>query len=135
MLEWNKSYEIGNRFIDSEHKILFEIANDVSANGLDTIEAFKGMYLDLMQYMNLHFHNEEAVLKDIGYSHVATHQNSHHAIMEEMRQLVQHAGGLASVKVELEGCLQRWIVNHIVREDMAYKPFYLAWRKKLIAGK
>ena len=130
MLDWNKSYETGNRLIDAEHRILFEIANDVANHGLTSLDKFKETYLDLVQYATLHFASEETLQREIGYQAVASHQNSHRAIVEEMRAIITHQPTLASLSKELEGYLQRWIVNHILREDMAWKPVYVAWRAK-----
>ena len=47
-----------------------------------------------------------------------------------MRSLVTHQSTLAGLHKELENYLQRWIVSHILREDMGWKPVYTAWRAK-----
>ena len=129
MIHWNSSYEIGNRFIDSEHRILFDIASEFTANGIDSIAKFKEIYLELMLYAKFHFANEELMMKDIGYEDLANHVMSHRLIADEMRNLIAHPASLDELKANLDACLQRWISTHILREDMAYKQPLAEWRR------
>jgi len=130
MLQWNSSYEVGNRFIDSEHKILFEIANEFGTNEIDSLAKFKETYLELIQYTNLHFMNEELLMKDIGFAGAPNHSLSHRRILDEMRELVGHPSSLEELKSKLGNCLQHWITGHILREDMGYRPAYTEWKRK-----
>jgi hemerythrin len=128
MLQWNNTYETGNRFIDSEHHLLFDIANQVAANAITSPERFKEFYLELMQYTHLHFASEEVLMKEIGYQNLLTHQQSHQTIMHEMQNLLTTARSMESIVHDLEAFMQKWLVNHIVREDMAWRPVYVAWK-------
>ena len=132
MLAWNQTYAIGNRFIDAEHRILFDIANELTSKGLDSVEKFKEVYLELLQYTNLHFQNEEMLLKEIGYSHLLGHSQSHREITNDMRNLVLQRHSLDELTMGLTGCLQHWIGNHILREDMAYRSSLAEWKHRRI---
>jgi hemerythrin-like metal-binding protein len=129
MLEWKLDYATGNRIIDAEHKILFEIANEFAGESKITLGKFKETYFDLIQYTTMHFSSEEAMLREIAYPSLATHQTSHARIIEEMKSLLGRSNNLDTLQKELERALQRWIVNHILREDMAYKPTMIDWRE------
>ncbi|MEN9307268.1 MAG: hypothetical protein RL173_1200 [Fibrobacterota bacterium] len=130
MLQWNASYEVGNRFIDSEHKILFELANEIASKDIDTLAKFKEIYLELIQYTNLHFINEEQLMKDIGFSGFATHVLNHRMIIDQMRKLISQPSPLEELQTSLVSCLSHWITTHILREDMAYRPALVEWKKK-----
>lgn len=135
MLQWNNSYETGNRFIDSEHHLLFDIANQVASNAITSPEQFKEYYLELLLYTHLHFASEEVLLKDIGYQSLSSHQQSHQTIILEMQNLLSSGRNMEAIVHELEGFLQKWLVNHIVREDMAWRPTYVAWKNARLGRK
>jgi len=128
MLQWNSTYETGHKFIDLEHQLLFDMANQVAAHGITHPERFKELYFELIQYTNLHFHTEEIVMKEIGYQQLQTHQISHQEILKNMYGLLQAHRDMGVLLKELEAFLQKWLVNHIVREDLAWRPVYLAWK-------
>jgi len=129
---WDKKYETGNRFIDSEHMILFEIANELAETDFSTPHDFKVKYLELIEYANLHFATEERIMKSIGYVNLDIHHKIHQGILSEMKSLVRTKASLVSIHHNLVSLVTKWIITHIIQEDMAYKPVYLQWQKKII---
>ena len=129
---WQKKYEIGHRFIDLEHKVLFEIGNELADNDFTDVHQFKKIYLDLIEYSNLHFKNEETVMKNIGYVSLDIHHNVHQEILNEMKDLVKNTGSLKLVHRNLVSLVTKWIVNHIIQEDMQYKTVYQEWKKRRV---
>lgn len=128
MIQWKQEYATGNRLIDAEHKVLFEIANEVVNKESISIAQFKDLYLELLQYTQMHFCSEEILLREIGYIQLSTHQKNHLEIIQEMHILLRDNHTIASLQRELAACLQHWLINHILREDMAWRPVFQAWR-------
>lgn len=127
MLEWKDQYIIGNRFIDSEHKILFEIANEVSSASAVSIPRLKEYFFELLQYTSMHFANEEMVMRDINYEALQSHQKSHADLIQAMKNLLVQYHTMGELQSHLEEFMNRWLVGHILREDLAWRPVYVAW--------
>ena len=132
MIQWKSEYATGNRLIDAEHKVLFEIANEVVNNEMSSIAKFKEVYLELLQYTQMHFSSEEILLREIGYIQLASHQKNHVEIIQEMHNLLREHHSIAALHKELGACLQHWLINHILREDMAWRPVFQAWKETRI---
>ena len=98
-LQWEASYESGNRKIDLEHRELFRLANwlmDCIAR--NDCEDDVGQCLDtLLVELQRHFQNEESVLNSIGYSDTAEHGQEH-------ARLLQKAGSQEFIGVYCPRC-------------------------------
>ncbi len=121
---WDKKYETGNRFIDSEHMILFDIANELAETDFETPRDFKVKYLELIEYANLHFVSEERIMKTIGYVNLDVHHKIHQDIINEMTGLLCAKNSLITIHHNLVSLVTKWIITHILQEDMAYKQVY-----------
>ncbi|HEY5764163.1 MAG TPA: bacteriohemerythrin [Rhodocyclaceae bacterium] len=119
-IEWGPEYETGVREIDSQHRTLLGIYNDLSdALELDTAGQAAATTLDrLLHYTDFHFKTEERMMVEHGYPMSSAHTAEHYVLIERSK-LLQHRlqGGDQKVAVDTLDFLKRWLINHIQKVD------------------
>jgi len=126
-IEWSEEYSVGVENLDSQHKkiidyinILVEIRNISVAS-----EAYHDILKLLMDYAKEHLDYEEKLLKENGYHGYENHSEFHSNYLERVTLLsmdaVEH---IESSKDELLNYLTSWWKEHILVEDMKFKPFF-----------
>lgn len=133
-LEWHESLEIGIAAIDQEHKSivdnfvkLYELMKDGRGH-----EYYKDLLQFLREYVTIHFEHEEALQKRLRYPYYEDHLNHHNAFKEEVDEMIK-SHQLMDVKdidlVKLNLFIKEWLINHIMKEDMALGQYYLEQKK------
>ena len=125
--EWSESMSVGVPLIDSDHRALIDLINRLH----DALEYGAGpsdmdqVFQSLVAYIEFHFAREEAVLAACGYPSLAEHQAEHDRFTADMRYTRDRyfSGGEAGLGPHLLAFLKDWLNNHILVEDMAYRPF------------
>jgi len=124
-LSWQERYCVGNTELDSQHKNLFELVNRFD----DLIQAGKTSELgqildDTISCSVAHFLSEEALIQKMGFPGVSDHKKVHDDLIEQIQAMRTRmkAGGSVSQKAIVR-FLADWLTNHILREDMEYKPY------------
>lgn len=126
---WEDRFSVGVEYLDNQHKGLIRIINDLDEaqrNGA-LIARIIG---DLRAYVDEHFRDEEKQLESAGFPDLVNHKASHHKF-EAWLESVETAHG-SGYTDELEMAewvstyLRDWLINHILRSDMAYKPLLAA---------
>lgn len=124
--EWTPDMSVGLARLDDDHKGLIAIINRLAetlgkpGQHATIDQAFRA----LLRYTEIHFGREEAVLNAVHYppleGHRAQHKDFIHDILE-MRQAFGNASDEEAQR-ELLDYLKTWLTNHIMIEDMAYRP-------------
>jgi len=141
-LVWNDGMSVGIDAIDDDHKKLIAIlaqlmsARHASLASQDVAKIFQQLEL----YTQLHFSREEALLAEVDYEDIVEHKKSHQQFIDKIPQLKQqwlatqpnpnkthefpfHSNADAEkVQGNIIDFLQRWLVNHILEEDLNYVP-------------
>jgi hemerythrin len=125
-LSWRPGYELGVRMIDSEHRFLFELINefhDTHQAGGDRGEVLR-VLTRLIAYAETHFQHEQALMADEGYPRLDHHLAAHDELVMAIFRLNEglEAGG-ANVDGKTLRFLQRWLVDHIVKEDLDFADY------------
>ncbi|MBV5350520.1 hemerythrin family protein, partial [bacterium] len=77
----------------------------------------------LAAYTVTHFRDEEALLKKAGYANLEDHKMIHAELLEKVQDLQQKLANNQAVSlVSVIRFLSDWLKDHILRDDMAYKP-------------
>ena len=128
---WKSAYSVGIPDIDTQHKGLVKLINDLHAAMLNgqAKETVSRIMDDLVRYTAQHFKAEEAMLKARGYSKLA----NHHAIHQDLtRQVMSLRDKLKqsqlSLSLEVMQFLKNWLASHILTHDMAYSKELTAVR-------
>jgi len=125
-MPWTDAFMIGERTIDSQHKLLVSLVNQLY-EAMRTGQgrtALQGILKSLIQYTQTHFRYEESVLRQHAYAglneHISQHRKLEETVMAFQREFED---GAAGITVELMDFLSNWLRCHILENDKKYAPF------------
>lgn len=104
--------------IDSQHKELFRITNDL----LDACKQGKGaesisdVINFLEKYVKTHFLTEEKYMQEYNYPGYNVHKIQHEFFIkktEELKNLFKRDGATLSLTINISSTIVNWLVNHI----------------------
>ncbi|MEQ9491021.1 MAG: bacteriohemerythrin [Alphaproteobacteria bacterium] len=126
--EWNDKMSVGIAQLDDDHKGLIAIINRLgeALYGAERNKAaLEPAFRALRHYMKIHFAREEEVMRAAHYPEFEAHKPQHRDFIEEINDMRERfeAGADEQLLGDLTSYLRDWLVNHIMVEDMAYKPY------------
>lgn len=120
LFPWNDELNVGNAFIDADHKKLVKLVNDFH----DAMEQGRGNEVvgkvlnNLVIYTKQHFKNEEAEMQRIKYPRYLAHKQEHDQLMKDVDELqASFASGKAMLSIKVSKFLRDWLVTHIQKTD------------------
>lgn len=129
---FTSKYLTGIDMVDEEHKRLFEIIKDVNdvihAELLhDKYDEIMRILIDLKEYTQVHFQDEEAYMEQIGYEGLAEQKKAHMAFIDKLAEinLDDLDNNQQEYLEELIGFLLNWLSTHILIMDKKI-PVYRA---------
>ncbi|NOR57569.1 MAG: bacteriohemerythrin [Sulfurimonas sp.] len=127
VINWNDKYLVGQEDIDTEHQLLFKIANEAFKEGESTNrkQKIKDIVLKLSSYTSSHFKHEEEFMKEIGYPQYEHHCEKHEKIIKEINAFIKvmSAMDIQTFELELAIFIEKWLVQHIIYEDKKIQNF------------
>lgn len=126
---WNDSYKTGIEIVDSQHKKLVDLINELySSMGKGQGNQAMGRILDeLVRYTITHFSAEERLLEMAGYPDLAAHRKIHDDFTNRVKQMQRDlASGKFVMSVSLANFLKEWLSGHILGTDKKYVPHLAA---------
>ena len=130
LFKWTTELEVGNTFIDGDHKALISLINHFhlaieKGHGKEEVEY---VLTTLVNYTRDHFFREEAEMHRIGYAHILQHQLEHYELLNQVASLLVDSRSNAVVlTTKMSEVLKDWLINHIENTD---KQFARAIREK-----
>lgn len=125
LVEWNKELETGVAFVDTDHKVLINLLNQVNACIEENEEStVLGSVLDaLVEYTDYHFLREEKMMELSGYAGLDAHISIHRALSEQVRDVyTNHQADPWGIHPEqVRDFLQSWLTDHIMGHDFSYR--------------
>ncbi len=117
--DWKPEYSIGDVEIDSEHKWLLSLANEVLsfARTDEDFDKVKAAAKALYKYVQTHFQNEEAFMERAGYEGLADHRKRHQQIVNEMNKIMKQSKALDVMVYQFKRVVNAWALEHINEED------------------
>ena len=122
MINWDDKYKTGNSKIDTEHKKLIDLINQLS----DAMQAGKGKEVcgkvlgELINYTRTHFAMEEQLMATHGYAKTSEHKAEHTKLVKDVLDFQsKFDAGSITLSVSLFTFLKDWLINHILKSDMA----------------
>lgn len=126
-LVWSEQLSVGNAMIDSEHKKLLSMINDVehairARDGAALLQAFKL----LEDGVRIHFASEEKIARAVNFP-FTQNKPEHQYVQKEFQhikdELVDQNGIWSESAAEYYShFLSEWMIEHILEEDMQMKP-------------
>jgi hemerythrin len=137
LMEWNDRLSVGVEMIDSDHKKLVGMVNELH----DAVKAARGKevlghVLDgLVAYTKTHFGHEEVEMAKFKYpqapDHIKEHVNLTKQVMEV--QAKYKAGNNAVLSMEVMAFLRDWLLKHIQASDKALGVYLQKQKEKKVA--
>ncbi len=132
ILVWREDLAIGVEFIDSQHQYLINLINRIhlATERLDTREIVETL-LDMNAYAEVHFAEEEELMRQHGYPGLEAHIRLHQGFSRQAEVFLNEleAAPLA-ITSEVSRYLMDWLVKHIQKADFQYGRF-IAEQKEL----
>ena len=126
-LLWREDYESGDTQIDSEHRELFALANQVLETALHR-RAGADQHLtsldSLIEHIREHFDHEERILAQVGYPRLEQHRKLHSALLTratDLRAEVRESG--ADLGRLMEFLVVDVVSRHTLKADRDFFPF------------
>lgn len=122
---WNESFSVGVQTLDKHHQHLAHLINQLDCRNSDELnsEEMANILTALVKYAEYHFRHEEELMAEVDYAELESHRQEHMDFCEVVAEICFGATlGVLTAK-ELFSYLTRWWRNHILLEDMKYKPY------------
>ena len=120
LFPWKDAYSVGIPRIDTQHKGLVRLINELHAAMLAR-RAKKALFSivdELVDYTLQHFAFEESMMRQRGYSALLEHQQLHQKITAQVYELRdKFRAGKINIPIET---VQALLSDHILSADMAY---------------
>ena len=124
MYELKDEYLVGIEAIDNEHKVLFEIADEIYELCInefvpDKYDNIRHILEELRNYTLTHFEHEEAYMESIHYERLPEQKRQHEALEETINDWDVDAidENQDETIEEILRLVTNWLVNHILHED------------------
>lgn len=126
-LTWTESYSVGNALLDSDHRILFNLVNQLH-DAMDTGQSrdVLGSVVNVLaEYVEHHFRREEAMLARTGFPALDDHRAEHRRLESEVRAVRDRwlAGDRGALDEDVLAFLKKWLTDHILVADKSYGPW------------
>lgn len=128
-IEWNDALSVGNDQLDSQHKELMRLYNElhevlVSGSPAQTSTTKKATIDALVAYAVHHFSTEEEYLETIGYPGRHEHHRLHQEFGAKVFALKRDIQSDQTIlTTSLMKFMRNWIYEHISEKDREYARF------------
>lgn len=131
--KWTDQLSVGDAHIDEDHKELFALINELAA-----ADKAHGYLADIIgkleKYANDHFSREEVLMREVEFPGFEHHVKEHQAFVEwldTVKTTYRRAAESPFLISDLvNDFLEKWLVEHIMKEDMKYRDFILSRKAK-----
>jgi hemerythrin len=122
---WTSECRIGVEEIDSQHRLLYAISNELLEieNPKAQEPEIKYLLRHLRDYVDTHFAFEEKFMAEKNFPGLEDHKVKHQKIISGIRESLQTSVNLTQLKEGLEDLLIAWIQSHILVEDKKYSDW------------
>jgi hemerythrin-like metal-binding protein len=128
--KWRAEMAIDGGIIDDDHKCLIGLVNEMESIQPDQMPPELGLILvRLGIYVQVHFEREERLQIAAGFTDVEGHQRRHGSILRRLDAMCVDFDKLRDrqqtemFRVRLHDFLNHWLIDQILKADLAMKPF------------
>ncbi len=128
LIKWNESMSVGIPKIDSQHKQLIQMINDLNSAMREgkSKEILNRVITDLMNYAQIHFETEEEYFVKYEYGGREEHEQEHSKFITQVFDFKKKFdANKVGLSIEIMKFLSDWLVNHIKVTDMKYKGVFV----------
>lgn len=119
VIEWRQGFKVNIEQVDDEHQHLFTL---VKALNLDSVQQ---TVEELLDYVVVHFSNEQALMEKSGYPAFEQHLKLHEDFAGHVADFLGSGDSWTEERVqELRRFLNKWLVGHIMTHDLRFGKWY-----------
>lgn len=119
-IEWNESYAVGVPELDSQHRALFALVSQLSADTCTPAESIHVLLSRLADYAQAHFKAEELYLRSKGCTELDSHADEHTRFFAQVATTSLGAMHGQIDRTQLLDFLRSWLIDHIVGMDQPH---------------
>ncbi len=121
-VKWTPSLSVGVEYIDEQHKVWFEKANDLFQAGKSgkSKEIIAQTFDFLDEYTKQHFRDEEAYMTEINYPDLEKQKTAHKSFVEQLAKLkkdYEESGENILLIINANKMIIDWLTKHISTMD------------------
>lgn len=123
---WDDKYSVGIRELDTQHKQLFKILNEL----YDAMQNSKGndaigkIIIELASYTKIHFATEEKYMEKYNCAELFSQKKEHDLFVSKVQSFQQDfASGKLALSLNIANFVKDWLTHHILISDKKYGPF------------
>lgn len=125
---WEDSWNVGIKDIDDDHKKLVLLIQKlfgalISAQGAEYV---KTVFFELIDYTRYHFQREEEIYEKYDFNDLQRHKQLHQDLIQQVLDFSKDLlskGETEQVSDDFFEFLKRWLIDHILEEDLKFKTF------------
>ena len=125
-VEWNDAMSVKVSEIDSQHKKLITLINDLydAMKNKQGRTVLAGILGELVRYTKIHFSAEEQYMEKAGYPKLSAHKKVHEGFAKKVLEFQSaFESGEVVLSQDILNFLKEWLVNHIMKQDQEYAPY------------
>jgi hemerythrin len=129
-ISWSDQFVVDEGVIDKDHQFLFELINKFNQNvpNYQSAAQMVPVLTLLTKYTQTHFQREIKLQKAAAYPYIEDHQKEHNDLIAKYNELIKKAekaneDNIMDVAAEIGAFLEEWLLNHVVENDLALKPY------------
>jgi len=126
---WDEALALGIPMVDEDHKVLIRLINEVEdcIGRRDEFITLASVLNMLADYTHYHFSREEKLQVEIDYPGRQQHQQVHRSLAGQVDRIYRrYEANQRSINArEVFDFLCAWLTDHILTQDMAYRPYAL----------
>jgi hemerythrin-like metal-binding protein len=126
LIEWDVKWNVGFARFDAEHVELMRRGNAIilALYAATSAEALRTALDALLDRMVDHFRDEEALMEQTYYPHLADHAGTHNRLAHTLLRFAAdcRAGKVSTANARV--FLLDWLLEHILQEDVCYADHF-----------
>jgi len=128
LFDWDEKLSVGNEEIDTHHKKLIQLFNEVGtlidAKEETPLYSTIKVLSELNLYTIFHFRKEEKLMEAAHYPLLEEHKKLHDNFIKKVQELKDnYIENDPLINYEMYNYLSEWIIHHIMQVDSKYRDY------------
>lgn len=130
-VKWTVALRIGVEHLDEQHRQIFAMADSLLQVSPD--EENRAKIADAVEFLGRyvvqHFADEERVMTESDYPHLAEHGRLHegfHAEFVALKERYERGGATGDLLLAVQRLVVDWLFDHVGQEDRAFGAYLQA---------
>lgn len=126
IVNWSDDYALQINEIDSQHKVLFDLLNDlwVAVRDKKDVSELHKILAGLEKCTLEHFAQEQSMMERSNYPDYKKHLAAHHGFVAKIAEEKAKLAAGQPITDELMRFLMDWLSSHIMTMDRAYADYF-----------